>query len=82
MEWSLVKPRSVCVLFIHPVILQLIATVIGTGGVVMVAQPWVKDDGKHDYDCPIWVDYDTQAKNTKMLLGYGLAVLAGTSVWH
>ena len=56
-------------------ILQLMATAIGTGGVVTVSQPWKK--GKYDYDYPLWVEYDTHDVRTKMLLGYGLAVLAG-----
>ena len=42
----------------------------------MVSQPWKKDDGKHDYDCPLWVEHGTHDVHTKMLLGYGLAVLA------
>ena len=63
-------------------IFQLIANAIGTGGVVMVAQPWKKDSGNHDYHCPLWVEYDANNTHIQMLLGYGLAVLAGMKVWH
>ena len=48
----------------------------------MVAQPWNKDGGNHDYLCPLWMEYGAHVTHSRMLLGYGLAALAGMSVWY